>query len=196
MRHSGGFNTLLLVGTIGVLLAFLSIVMKSKRADANLIALAGSSFVAYGLQRGVHMQFFLWIYFFLPYLFIEVARLHLIVAVPAMLLLDWAHSWVSNCFRPVVLVEALSAGLRVSFGSAWTLLQRAFGQMQTVDPATVPNGTPVYQMLGKYYLEPFGWRNIPASFVLFVVLLLITWRMLVVLARENEETDAVRLKVE
>lgn len=151
------------------------------------MAVAASSFVAYLLQRGVHMQFLLWIYPALPYVLVEGARVHPALALLWMLLLDWAHAWVSSVFRPLLLLRA--AAVLLQQGDVRLVVAHildSFGQMRSIaDPTQLPAGTAVVRQVGGWYTEEFGWRSIPASFVLFLLLLFASWRLFTVLWRQG-----------
>jgi hypothetical protein len=180
MRHAPAFSTALLVLTACALAAFLLFVHRSHRRDAPLLAVAGSAFVAYGLQRGVHMQFLLWIYHALPYVLVAGARLPPLLALGVILTLDWCHAWVANVLRPAVLMQAVLALARGQLTTAATLAMSAISQMRSLSAPVADQ--PVYRQLGGLYAEGFSVWVVPASIVLAGVLWVCSWRLFAVLS--------------
>ena len=137
------------------------------------------------LQRGVHMQFLLWIYPRLALCLVEVRGCTTSGAAVAGA--DWAHAWVSSVFRPLMLLRA--AGGLFEQGDVRYVVANvldAVGQMRSVaDPSLLPPGTEVVRQVGGWYTEVFGWRSIPASFVLFLLFLCASWRLFAVLWRQG-----------
>ena len=126
-----------------------------------------TNFVCYVFTRGIHMQFFLWISWSIPYLLMRCCQMNPVLSILLYVVLDWCHSWVANV---VILPELFSL----------TPLQ-AFTQLQGV-PWTAANADTL-TILGGYYNQGWSLSVWPASFLLFSAECIILWRLYAVLYR-------------
>ena len=164
VRRSPAFGKLLLLATVAGLAIFFPLLVAAalrggsarRQRELRLLAFVGPNVICYAFSRGVHLQFLLWVAYSLPYLLMGAAGVSGPAALVAMVVVDWAHSWVANVWRPPLGLEQLG-----SFTAA---------ELEAL-PRTEP--VPAVRMLGGFYPEGFGARVVPASFALALVLLVI-----------------------
>lgn len=166
--------------TAVLLCATLYLGQSIKAKDRSMLLAASTAVITYTSMRGVHMQFLLWIWFFLPYVLVRGAHLHPLIALRVLATLDWCHAWVANVIQPLYLLEAGRAVMEGHWRDALAAVRQAFGQLKSVSPDSGPN---LVRMLGAYYETGFSIHVIPASFVLCVIMLFIAWRTLATFAR-------------
>eukprot|EP01086_Lenisia_limosa_P005914 TRINITY_DN2378_c0_g1_i1.p1 TRINITY_DN2378_c0_g1~~TRINITY_DN2378_c0_g1_i1.p1 ORF type:complete len:260 (+),score=41.00 TRINITY_DN2378_c0_g1_i1:38-781(+) len=135
-----------------------------------MMTMVAANFIGYSFSRGAHIQFFLWIYFTLPFLMSAVAKLPSILTLFFIMAMDWAHSWCAN----VIMVDAIEAALVSfqigSYANSLTALGSVFTQLKSLSPDEVESMLePPISLLGADYLFGYSWRVIPASLVLFLV---------------------------
>jgi len=137
------------------------------------------NFICYTFSRGIHIQFLLWISFSLPYLFAKCAGFGWKTSIVAYMLIDWCHSWVANVIQPMFLIESLQALFRGEVGVSLQIIRfKVFSQLRsiTIEEVLKSNSPPV-QILGAYYPHGFSIYVIPASFVLFMLEILVLQRI-------------------
>eukprot|EP01086_Lenisia_limosa_P006207 TRINITY_DN24882_c0_g1_i1.p1 TRINITY_DN24882_c0_g1~~TRINITY_DN24882_c0_g1_i1.p1 ORF type:complete len:482 (+),score=114.58 TRINITY_DN24882_c0_g1_i1:106-1551(+) len=56
------------------------------------------NFIGYTFSRGIHIQFILWIFFTLVFLFVELAQINALIALVMLAVMDFAHQYVPNVY--------------------------------------------------------------------------------------------------
>eukprot|EP00792_Barthelona_sp_PAP020_P013887 TRINITY_DN943_c0_g1_i1.p1 TRINITY_DN943_c0_g1~~TRINITY_DN943_c0_g1_i1.p1 ORF type:complete len:484 (+),score=92.65 TRINITY_DN943_c0_g1_i1:37-1488(+) len=128
------------------------------------------SFVIYATSRGIHTQFFTWIYWFLPFFFEYGCGLNFFSNILLFRLFDWTHSWKNSGIFLDKFALAIKFLVSLNFSNCMEYFNQSFGKLVHLGEKDLEPNSSSIQYLGFWYnqedMNPFF---VSLSLVLFCI---------------------------